>query len=155
MGSDGSLRASPVKEQTERLLLLLTQGNEPFPQKFAHTHQLFQSSWDGIGAAAASLDILQGKQEFLLGVLFPSLCPAGAQSSSHNGTVGRAGFAQISSPVVCYIPNAMSAFQSCERRALGQSPLVSKELHRPVEFHGPVPPGPASGNGNEWQRQGW
>lgn len=154
MGSDGNLRASPAKEQRERLLLLLTQGNEPFPQKFAHTHQLFQSSWNCTRGAAASLDVLQGKREFLLGVLFPSCIQAELKAVY---TMAQRGGQDLHN----YPPQwlAISQMPHLQSRAVrgelwGSHHLVSKELHWPV-FHGPVPPGPASGKGNELQGQEW
>lgn len=66
---------------------------------------------------------------------------------SYNGTVGRAGFAQHRPQwlVISQMPCLRS--RAVRGELWGSHHLISK-LHRPV-FHGPVPPGPASGHGSE------
>lgn len=98
-------------------------------------------------------------REFILGMVFPSwnlYFQARFKAAHPAAQWGGQDFQEPSFPVVCYIPNSVSAFQSCEK-ALGYS-LPWLKLAPWACFQGPAPSDLMLQvlDGNEWQRQdGW
>lgn len=98
-------------------------------------------------------------REFILGVVFPSwnlYFQARLKAAHPAAQWGGQDLQEPSSPVVCYIPNSVSAFQSCEK-ALGYS-LPWLKLAPWACFQGPAPSDLMLQvlDGNEWQGQdGW